>query len=328
MRDVAARAGVSLKTVSRVINQEPNVSERAAALVAAAVAELGFERNDLARSLRHGRSSATLGLLIEDVTNPFYAAIAHEVEQVAAERGYLLITSSSQQHHERERELVVALLRRRVDALLLVLAAREHRFVAAAARDTPVVFVDRPPVGIEADAVLLDNRGGMRQAVAHLVAHGHRRIAFVSDPAELYTARERLAGYREALAAAGIAPNPHLERLGRHEPEDAGRIVSELLARPPGEAPTAVITGNNRHTVGAVRVLARMAEPPALVGFDDFELADVLATPVTVVAYDPGELGRLAAGLVFERLAGETGPAQRLEVPTRLVARGSGERTP
>src|SRR5687768_17373580 len=121
MRDVATLAGVSLKTVSRAVNGEPNVAPATAARVVAAVDQLGFERNDLAWSLRHGQSSATLGLIIEDVTNPFYAAITHAVEQVAAQRGYLLLSSSTQQHEERERELVIALLRRRVDALLLVL---------------------------------------------------------------------------------------------------------------------------------------------------------------------------------------------------------------
>lgn len=334
MRDVAALAGVSLKTVSRAVNGEPNVSAATHARVAEAVAALGFERNDLARSLRHGRSSATLGLLIEDVTNPFYAAIAHEIEQIAAERGYLLITSSSQQQEERERELVGALMRRRVDGLLLVLGARDHRFVAEAARGTPTVFLDRPPLAIEADAVLLDNRGGMQQAIAHLLAHGHRRIAFVSDPAELFTAAERLAGYREALARGGLEVDPALVMLGRHDLGEAERIVERLLALAPEQAPTAIVTGNNRHTVAAVRALARSERPVALVGFDDFELAELLAQPVTVVAYDPGALGRHGAALVFERLdaGGPSGsggrPAREIVVPTHLVARGSGELAP
>lgn len=328
MRDVAALAGVSLKTVSRAINAEPNVAPDTGARVAAAVAELGFERNDLARSLRHGRSSATLGLLIEDVTNPFYASITHEVEQAAADRGYLLITSSSQQHEERERDLVLALLRRRVDALLLVLGGRDHRFVETAARGVPTVFLDRPPIGIAADAVLLDNRGGMRRAVAHLVAQGHRRLAFVSDPAELFTARERLAGFREALAEAGLALDPELVSLGRHDPADAGRIVSRLLDLPAGRAPTAVITGNNRHTVGALRMLAASGRRVALVGFDDFELADLLAVPATVVAYDAAELGRSAASLVFARLDGDRSEPRQVTIPTRLVVRGSGELDP
>ncbi|MDO8188010.1 LacI family DNA-binding transcriptional regulator [Conexibacter sp. JD483] len=331
MRDVAARAGVSLKTVSRAVNGEPNVSAAVQARVAAAVAELGFERNDLARSLRHGRSSATLGLLIEDVTNPFYAAIAHEIEQVAAEKGYLLITSSSQQQEERERELVAALTRRRVDGLLLVLGGGDHGFVAEAARTTPTVFLDRPPVGIAADAVLLDNRGGMHQAIEHLLEQGHRRIAFVSDPGELFTAAERLRGYREALTAAGLEIDDALVRLGRHDLGEAERIVEALLALPAGERPTAIVTGNNRHSVAAARALARVPNPVALVGFDDIELAELLARPLTVVAYDAGALGRHGAELIFSRLGAtpaEQPPPREIVVPTRLIARGSGELGP
>src|SRR5919106_2155738 len=145
MRDVASRAGVSLKTVSRVINDEPGVAVATAARVGDAIDELGFQRNDLARSLRQGVTSSTLGLVIEDVANPFYSAIAQAVEAAARARGYLLITASCEEDPERERELVHALLRRRVDALLLVPASPDHEYLARAG-GTPVVFLDRPPV--------------------------------------------------------------------------------------------------------------------------------------------------------------------------------------
>ena len=212
MRDVAALAGVSLKTVSRVINEEPGVADATTRRVGEAISELGFRRNDLARSLRQGRTSSTLGLVIEDVANPFYSAIAQAVEAAARARGFMLITASCEEDPRRERELVEALLRRRVDALLLVPASRDHGYLEPARSEgTPVVFVDRPPAGLDADVVLLDNLGGARSAVEHLLAHGHRRIAMVADPGELYTAAERLTGYREALEAAGI---PVREELG------------------------------------------------------------------------------------------------------------------
>src|SRR5918911_3312795 len=143
MRHVAERAGVSLKTVSRVINAEPGVAPATATRVTAAIDELGFQRNDLARSLRQGVTSSTLGLVIEDVANPFYSAIAQAVESAARERGYMLITASCEEDPEREKDLVQALLRRRVDALLLVPAARDHAYLAREAADaTPVVFLD------------------------------------------------------------------------------------------------------------------------------------------------------------------------------------------
>jgi LacI family transcriptional regulator len=327
MRDVAERAGVSLKTVSRVINTEPGVAAHTAERVGAAIAELGFQRNDLARSLRHGRSSATVGLVIEDVGNPFYSAIAQAVEQAARDHGCMLITSSCEEDPDRERELVQALLRRRVDALLLVPASRDHAYLTRELADgTPVVFLDRPPEGIAADAVLLDNLGGARTAVEHLLAQGHRRIAYVADPDGLYTAGERLAGYRQAMAAAGADVDPALVRLGSHDAAQAESVVRELLALPPGRRPTAVFCGNNRHTVGALHALRGLEAEIALVGFDDFELADLLGT--SVVRHESQDLGRHAADLAFARLAGLDHPPRRVIVRTELVARGSGEVAP
>jgi LacI family transcriptional regulator len=329
MRDVAERAGVSLKTVSRVINEEPGVAGPTAERVGAAILELGFQRNDLARSLRQGRSSATIGLVIEDIGNPFYSAIAQAVEAAAAARGCMLITSSCEEDADRERALVQAMLRRRVDALLLVPASHDHGYVTReAGENTPVVFLDRPPAGIDADTVLLDNRGGARSAIEHLLAHGHRRIACVADPDVLYTASERLRGYREAMAAAGAEVDADLVRLDTHAAEAAEDVVRELLALPPGQRPTAIFSGNNRHTLGALRALRGLEQEVALVGFDDFELADLLVMPTTVVRHDSQELGRRAAELAFTRLDGGDGPPRRVVVPTELVIRGSGEVRP
>jgi LacI family transcriptional regulator len=327
MRDVAERAGVSLKTVSRVINAEPGVAAETASRVSAAISELGFQRNDLARSLRQGRSSSTIGLVIEDVGNPFYSAIAQAVEQAAREHGCLLITSSCEEDPARERELVAALMRRRVDALLLVPASHDHAYLPRElGGSTPIVFLDRPPEGVDADCVLLDNQGGARQAVEHLLAHGHRRIAYVADPDALYTAAERLAGYRQAMAAAGVEVDPDLVRLGSHDAAQAEVVVRELLALPDDRRPTAVFCGNNRHTVGALRALRGLEQDIALVGFDDFELADLLGT--TVVRFDSQDLGLHAAALAFSRLDGEGGPSRRVIVETQIVARGSGEVAP
>jgi LacI family transcriptional regulator len=327
MRDVAVLAGVSLKTVSRVINDEPGVAAATAERVNAAIAELGFQRNDLARSLRQGRTSSTLGLLIEDVANPFYSAIAQAVEAAARERGYMLITASCEEDPLRERELVGALLRRRVDALLLVPAAREHAYLERETADgTPVVFLDRPPIGLEADCVLLDNLGGARTAVEHLLARGHERIAVIADPESLYTARERLSGYRQALDAAGVPVRDELVRLGSHDSAQAEAVVRELLALPADRRPTALFAGNNRNTVGALHALRGAERPVALVGFDDFELADLLGT--TVVRHDSPRMGAHAAALAFERLEGGAGAPRRVVVPTELIVRGSGEVPP
>jgi LacI family transcriptional regulator len=197
-----------------------------------------------------------------------------------------------------------------------------------AGENTPVVFLDRPPGGIEADTVLLDNRGGARSAIEHLLAQGHRRIACVADPDRLYTASERLQGFRDAMDAAGVEIDPDLVRLDTHSADPAERVVRELLALAPDRRPTAIFTGNNRHTVGALRALRGLEHEVALVGFDDFELADLLVMPTTVVRHDSQELGRHAAELAFMRLDGRDGPPRRVVVPTELVIRGSGEVPP
>src|SRR5688572_7541040 len=255
MRDVAGAAGVSLKTVSRVINGEAAVAPATAARVTGAIAELGFERNDLARSLRNGHSSGTLGLVIEDVGNPFYSVVAQAVEDAARLRGLLLITASAREDPDREYELVTALRRRRVDAMLVVPIADDHRYLLRNGDHVSTVFLDRPPQKIEADTVLADDRAGARRATEHLLAHGHERIALLGEDAGLYTARERVAGYREALSAGGLTDRG-LVRMGNHDAAAAEAAVASLLALEADERPTAILAANNRNTVGAVRALA------------------------------------------------------------------------
>jgi LacI family transcriptional regulator len=328
MRDVAGTAGVSVKTVSRVVNGESGVRADTAARVDAAIGRLGFTRNDLASSLRRGRAGA-LGLVIEDVANPFYSAIARAVEDAAHARGHFLITGSCEEDPGRERQLALRLLRRLVDALLIVPAGAEHRYLLPElAAGVPIVFLDRPPGDVEADTVLLDNVGGTRTGVEHLIGHGHQRIAFVGDSPDLYTAAERLAGYRAALADAGLELPDELVRTGSHDAAHAERAVRALLDLPPDRRPTALFTSNNRNTVGALRALRDAPRPVAIVGFDDFELADMLATPVTVVRHAPEEMGRIAAELAYARLDDGARPPQRRTVDLDLVIRGSGEVSP
>ena len=265
--------------------------------------------------------------MIEDVANPFYSAIARTVEDVAHARSHILITGSCEEDAERERELVLRLLRRSVDALLIVPAGDDHRYLLPEiGAGTPIVFLDRPPRGVEADTVLLDNVGGARAAIEHLLRHGHERIAYVGDLPPLYTAAERLAGYRAALRDAGPAPRrgPGQRRIARRRRPPSGRSRA-LLALPADRRPTALFTANNRNTVGALRALRDGDGTIALVGFDDFELADMLPVPVTVVGHDPAQMGRIGAEMAYERLDGEDGPPRRRIIDCAVVARGSGE---
>jgi LacI family transcriptional regulator len=328
MRDVARHAGVSLKTVSRVVNGEDGVRPDTTEKVNAAISALGFRRNDIARALRGGKRTRSLGLVIKDVANPFYSQIARGVEEVARTHDLLVISGCSDEDPARERHLIRSLCERRVDGLLVVPSGNDHRYlIPEISMGTPAVFIDRPPEeALEADVVLIDNVGGARAAIAHLVEHGHRRIACLSDLPGIFTADERLRGYREALAAHGVPVDESLIRPGRHDVAGAESAMAGLLAL--ADPPTAVFTGNNRLTVGALRAVQSAGAGTALVGFDDLELADMLATPVTVVAHHPVEMGRRAAELLCRRMAGEELPPQRVVLPTHLIVRGSGELPP
>ncbi|WP_329239438.1 LacI family transcriptional regulator [Actinoallomurus sp. NBC_01490] len=328
MRDVARRAGVSLKTVSRVVNGEGGVRPDTTAKVNAAISALGFRRNDIARALRGGKRTRSLGLVIKDVANPFYSQIARGVEEVARANDLLVISGCSDEDPARERHLIRSLCERRVDGLLVVPSGNDHRYlISEISMGTPAVFIDRPPEeALEADVVLIDSVGGARAAVDHLLRHGHRRIACLSDLPGIFTASERLRGYREALGEHGVPVDEALVRPGRHDVTGAESAMAELLAL--DDPPTAVFTGNNRLTVGALRAIQAAGAGTALVGFDDLELADMLATPVTVVAHQPVEMGRRAAELLCRRMAGEELPPQRVVLPTHLIVRGSGELPP
>ncbi len=327
MREVAALAGVSLKTVSRVINAEPAVSENVRSRVVAAIQRLDYRHNHAASSLRRSdRKSSTIGVLLEDVANPFSSALHREIEDVALQRGVLVLAGSSDEDEAREQQLIAAFTSRRVDGLIIVPASHDHSYLLSERRaGTSMVFVDRPPAFLDADSVLTDNQAGARHAVAHLVAHGHRRIGYLGDLMTITTAAERYRGYEEELAAAGIAIDPQLVRLNVHGIEKADVAAVELLNRP--QPPTALFTSQNLLTIGASRALHRLDlhHRIALVGFDDVLLADLLEPGITVIAQDPSTMGRKAAAQLFRRIDGDRSPSVHLVVPTRLITRGSGE---
>ena len=322
LRQVAALSGVSLKTASRALNGEQYVSAATAAKVRAAAAQLGFRRNAIARDLRAGARSPLVGLIISDLGNPFYSRVARGAERRLRAAGLQLISASSNEDAALEQTLIAEMLERRVSALLVVTSSGDHGYLDAERRlGLPVVFLDREPADIVADSVVLDNDGGMRRAVEHLVERGHRRIGLVGDLSRLSTHRERYAAFESALTAAGIDDWQRYVRSDCHDAAHAERAVRDVLAvQPP---PTALITTNNLITTGALRALRGSPNRPALVGFDDFDLADVLG--VTVVAHDPERMGDCGAELVIKRLDGTNGPAQRVLLPTTLIERGSAE---
>jgi LacI family transcriptional regulator len=326
MRDVARHARVAVKTVSRVINGEPGVRPQMAERVLASIAELGYRRNDSARMLRRGQTGS-IGLIQEDIGDPFYAMLSRAVEDVAGQHATLLITGSSDEDPERERELALAFCARRVDGLIIIPASRDHTYLnQEISAGCAVVFADRPPCLIEVDTVLTDNAGGARSGVTHLIRNGHRRIGFIGDSPDIYTAAQRRLGYLSAMSDAGLAVADGWVCMASPDRAGIGAALRRMLA---GPAPvTAVMCGNNRISALALRELRAAASPVAIVGFDDLELSDMLTPGFTVVAQSTGELGRIAAEMLFERLGGYQGPARRIELPTTLIARGSGEIPP
>jgi LacI family transcriptional regulator len=321
MIDVARHAGVSLKTVSRVVNGEASVARELVERVLSAVAELGFRRNDIARTLRSGEVSRTIGLLIEEIANPFYAAIAGVAADIAATYRTLLITVSSEEDPEREKALLLNLCQRRVDGLLVVPAGTDHSYLRPEVQmGIPVVFLDRPPGQLLADTVLVDNKGGSGTAMQRLLDAGHRRVGILLDSLSTYTMSQRLAGAQSALAVAGVRFDESLVREGVKTPGNAARAVEDMLAYT--DPPTAFFCLNNRITVGALHELWRRGSEAGLVGFDDFELSHLMPRPFSVITYDPGELARVATQQLFRRIGGDDSWPSTTVLPTHLVERG------
>jgi LacI family transcriptional regulator len=340
MKDVAARAGVALKTVSRVVNGEPGVTPGTADRVLGAIEELGFRRNESARLLRTGQT-ATLGFIAEQVADPDQAALYRGLEEVARDRGFLLYSGSTDSDPDREQRLALSLCARRVDGMVIVPTSGDHGYLAAeVAAGVATVFALRPPVltGSTAlgDVVVADERNGAKAAVAHLIAHGHRRIGYVGAPGDPgapgapsaagalagYRSRRLALGYTEAMAAAGL-------------PVDQ-RWLSLTPGELPGAGVTAVFCGSRAHTAQALHALAaaRQADGPglpqrlAVIGFGDLELADLVPPGISVVSYDPAPIGRTAGELLMGRLAGNGEPARLVELPVTLIPRGSAEFPP
>ncbi len=330
MRDVAALAGVSIKTVSRVVNAEAGVADAVRERVQDAVGRLDYRHHLAASNLRRGGGrSGLIGALLQDVSNSFSAALLRSLEDAARNRGTAILSASLDEEPDRERALVHDLVTRRVDGLVLMPSTDRQDYLSSEVRaGLPVVFVDREPSGVAADSVTVENFEGAQMGVEHLLAQGHRRIACLTDLAEIHTARSRRDGYVEAFRARGLHPVDQLSAQGLRGPGAAEAAVLQLLdlARPP----TAIFAARNDLTQGAVRALRQrgLSDSVALVGFDDFPLADLVTPALTVVRQDVGRIGRLTADLILARIDGDTSPPQRIIVEPTLVVRGSGEIPP
>jgi len=324
LTDVAAAAGTSAKTASRVLNGDPRVAVETRARVQRAIAELQYRPDPLARSLRKG-TDETIGVVIDSIADPFFASVTSEIEKVAFANGLTVTVASTGRSADRERLLLDGMVRRKVAGVIVAPASLNHAYLAGAS--CAVVFIDRGPVELDVDAVLVDDYHGARTAVGHLIAHGHRRIAYVGDLPNMETADQRLAGYRAEHEAAGLPVDESLIAADCSEIADATERTGQLLARP--DPPTAIFTANTRSSMGVAPALHALSRTDvALVGFGDFFMAASLQPAVTVIDHSPEVIGQLAAERLFHRLAGSAEPSRRIEAPLRLIVRGSGELRP
>jgi len=330
IRDVAALAGVGLATASRALRGEPVVSEELQARVLRAAAQLEYLPNLTASSLRlKTRETHTIGMLLQNSANPFSSALHRAVGDVAHAHGYEVLSGSVDESADRERRLAAKFAARRVDGLVIVPASHDQSYRANELRlGMALVFVDRPAERIDADAILSDNRLGSRQAVLRLISLGHRRIAFMGDDLSIWTAQERLQGYRDALEQAGLVFDEALVRHDVAQPDVAAGVLGELLGL--ADPATAVFAAQNLITIGVIRGLrlASLQHTVALIGFDDFPLSDLVEPAVTVVSQNPQRIGTLAGEVLLQRLEGDTSPTQRYVVETSFIERGSGEIRP
>ena len=324
MHDVAARAGVALSSVSRALSDHPDVSKKMRRRVHEAARELGYEPNFLAQSLRTG-STYTIGFLIRDIANPFFAAMANGAEHLLRQRGFVMLLVNSDGDSAVELNHISVLRRRRVDGLILNLVTEDHEPTIGALTnlEMPYVLVDRTLPDTNVSAVLCDHYTGVRAATDDLIAHGHRRIAMLSGRRNVRPVRERLRGLKDAFSIAGLTHDDRYVVLGSFAGDFAHQQTHVLMDGP--EPPTAILTGGAQVTVGVLKALSERkltaGRDLGLVALDDLDLLEIVQPPISVVSRDPHRMGAEAARLLLDAAAGQ--PPQTVLLPTTYSPRST-----
>jgi LacI family transcriptional regulator len=329
IRDVAAAAGVSPATVSRVLNLKEDVGDDLRRRVLAAVSDLGYRRNGPARSLRT-RAALVLGLIISDITNPFFTAIVRGVEDVAQLAGYSVVLANADEDVAKEsRYLEVAAAEQMAGVLLTPASTRLTDISVLLERHIPVVTIDRRLANSPVDSVIVNNRQAALAAAEHLIGQGCERVGFVAGPVRITTGASRLAGYRAALRAAGRPGNTALIAYGDFRTEGGYAATCQLLQS--RGAPDGLLISNNLMTVGGMQAIAeaglRVPEDIAVVGFDDANWATAMRPPLTVVAQPTYDIGRIAAELLLRRINRDSSPPKHIVLRADLIERGSSRRS-
>ena len=325
IREVAERAGVSYATVSHVINNTRVVSPETRQRVLAAMAELNYRPNALARSLRQGKTN-TLGLVLPDSANPFFAEISRSIEDKAFNKGYSVFLCNTELDTERELFYVDVLSKKQVDGIIFVAAGDQTDSLDFLVREgMPVVMIDRNVPNVQVDAVLPDHRLGGFLATQHLLKLGHTRIACIAGPSSITPSAERITGYRNALEQANIPYDEKLVIRGDYHAQSGMDITSSILMMDP--RPTAIFALNDLMALGALRAAAEagcsVPKDLAVVGYDNLELSQYTNPPLTTIAQPKKEIGVQAVNLLVERIAQKNRPPSRVVLPPELIVRRS-----
>ncbi|TFD73293.1 LacI family DNA-binding transcriptional regulator [Cryobacterium fucosi] len=323
IKDVAALAGVSAATASRVLSGNPATSPDSRARVAAAVTELDYRPNAQARALRSTRSDS-IGLLVSDVRNPFFADLAHTVEQAALAAGYVTLLGNANERKEQQDRYLDTLISRRVDGIIVApLGDGSGSIRSLITREIPTVFVDRTVDGLDIPSVTTDSEAGIRQAVEHLAAAGHTRIGYISGPQATSTGRDRFAAFTRAIADKGLSQDHELVYFGDYQAASGSAGVHALLQlrRPP----TALLAADSLMAVGAIAILhklgRRIGVDIALIAFDDIEWFALLNPALSVISHSVEEMGRIAVDMLLQVIDG--GQPESVVLPSELIVRAS-----
>ena len=325
IREVAESAGVSYATVSHVINNTRWVSQETRERVLAAMDALNYRPNALARSLRQGKTN-TIGLVLPDSANPFFAEISRSIEDEAFKKGYSVFLCNTELDTERELFYVDVLSKKQVDGIVFVAAGDQADSLDfLVRRNMPVVMIDRNLPNVDVDAVLTDNQLGGFLATRHLLELGHTRIACIAGPSSITPSAERIIGYRRALEEAGLPFDESLVMRGDYHARSGMEITHSLLQMTP--RPTAIFSLNDLMAIGALRAAAEagcsVPKDLAVVGYDDLEIAHFTNPPLTTIAQPKKEIGAQAVTLLVDRMSRKSTPPNRIVLAPELIVRRS-----
>lgn len=326
IKDVALEAGVSIASVSKVVNDANYGSMKTRMRVMAAIEKLGYQPSSIARSMVMGRTNI-IALVIPDIRNQFFTSLARGVEDVASKYEYRVMLCNTDEDTDKQRGYVDTFRSKIVDGFIISVASERDKCLGRVNRQSlPFVLIDRLCKGVSADAVIVDNKDGAFKAVSHLLQLGHRRIGLIGGKSDTLTGRERLRGYREAYRTLGMECDREIVKDGGFTIEGGYRATKALLDLK--NCPTALFIANNAMTIGSLKALAeakvKIPDEMSVIGFDDSDWAEFFAPPLTVVRQPTYSMGTLAGEILFQRILGE-GPRDWQEVVLRpeLIIRSS-----